>query len=699
MRFRYILLTATAILISSFSTMAQGTVRPAPPPMASPTPAPKMADKYAQIIAAIPPGTEVPQKVRAEAYAKLFEAQRMIWKATRVRSNRTTATYTQLAGESLRAAVTLDPKLAEAYTALAELSLNTGDTDLDETIALAQIATKLKPDNFGAHKILARLFTFRSRLAGDKLDPAFTDKAVAEWKEVSRLDPRSAEAWAFLSEIYSRMGKTELQIDALRKWLGSAGPIETQFYEQLIGRGSSLEPESASLKLAPALLKSGKTREAIEVLSTLISDHPDNLQALEMLRQAVTNAKNDEVGFAIEALEQASFANPGNVPLIVLLADVQAKAGKTEDAVSGLNRAAKDLEASDPASSGLVLMSLGDLYAERQRTAEAIASYERALKINGFDKETPPTDDDREFVVTIFEKMIRLYSVANRPDDVRSTIERARKLLGKDDLFADQKLISYYRESGDRNSALTAIRAVRKRHPVDDGFLRLESTVLAELGRVDEAVKVFDEQKAKPVKIEDMPFSTSDKYSDRIFISSLYSQAGRSKEAAEAANEAYNIANGSERKQIAKLTLASAQQKAGDFAAAEATLRDILKISPNNPIALNNLGYFFLERGVKFDEALELIKVAVSVDPTNPSYLDSLGWAYFKLGKLEEAEKHIRSALRYDLASVTINEHLGDVLFRSGKSDQAKTSWEKSLLLATAPADLSRIREKLSTIK
>ena len=699
MRIRYIWTLFVIFIASAGATAQQGNLGDATSrPAASPTPAIKMAEKYAQIIAAIPPGKEVPQKQRAEAYAKLFEAQRMIWKATRVRSSRSSASSAQLAGEALRAAVALDPKLAEAYTALAELSLNTGTTDLDETIAFAQIAIKLEPDNFGAHRILARLFTFRSRLAGDKLDPAFVDKAIAQWKEVGRLDPRNAEAWAFLAEIYDRTGKADLHIEALRKWLSSATPIETQFYEQLLGRGSSLEPESASLKLGPALLKAGKTREAIKVLSTLVADHPDNVQAIEILRQAVTDAKSEDAGLAIEALEQASYANPSNVGLIVLLADARSKAGKVDDAVSGLNKAAKGLETSDPASAGVVLMSLGDLYAEKEKPTEAIASYEKALKVSGYDSETPPTDDGREFVMAIFEKMIRLYSIANRPDDVRSTIERARKLLGKSDLFADRQLISYYREKGDRDSALAAIRAVRTRLPADDGFLRLEATVLTELGRVDEAVKVFEDQKAKPVKIEDMPYSTSDNYSDRIFISTLYSQAGRSKEAAIAANEAYAIAKGSERKQIAKLTLASAQQNAGEFDAAETTLREILKVSPNNPIALNNLGYFFLERGVKFEEALELIKVAVSVDPTNPSYLDSLGWAYFKLGNLNEAEKHLRSALRYDPASATINEHLGDVLLKSGKLDQAKLSWERSMVLATSPEDISRIRAKISAV-
>ncbi len=678
-----------------------GSSVPAPPPMAIATPAPKMAAKYAAIIAAMPPGQEVSSDRRAKAYAKLFEAQRMIWKATRSRPNRTTAAFAVQAGEALNEAVTLDPKLAEAYTALAEISLNTGETDLDETIALCQIATGLDADNFGAHRILARLFTFRSRIAGRTLDPEFTGKAIAEWKEIARLDPRNAEAWAFLSEYYDRAGKTDLQIEALRKWVGAAAPIETQFYEQVMGRGSTLEPQTASLKLAPALLKTGRTREAIEVLSTVIADDPENDQAVELLRQAVSSGKSDEAALAIEALEQAGYANPESVSLVVLLADVRAKAGKMDDAVDGLNKAAKGFEDTEPASAGLVLMSLGDLYAEKDRSADAITTYERALKAAGYDTEAPPTDSGRTFVMTIFEKMIKLYSIANRAEDVRATIERARKLLGKQDLFADRQLISFYREKGDRESALAAVRDVRKRHPNNETFLRLEASVLAESGRVDEAVRVFRSEKQRMKKAADSStafFNGADEYSDAIYISNLYSEAGRPKEAAGAANEAFDLAKGVERKQIARLTLASAQQEAGEFDAAENTLRAILKESPNNPIASNNLGYFLLERGIRFKEALELIRLAVDIDPTNPSFLDSLGWAYFKLGDLAEAEKHLRSALRYDPGSATINEHLGDVLLKAGRDDDAKRSWEKARMLASTPDDRSRIRAKIAAV-
>ena len=189
--------------------------------------------------------------------------------------------------------------------------------------------------------------------------------------------------------------------------------------------------------------------------------------------------------------------------------------------------------------------------------------------------------------------------------------------------------------------------------------------------------------------------SVYDEFSNLLFVSQLYSQANRGNEAISEANEAFAAAKGEERKQIAKLTLATAQQMSGDYASAESTLREILKQTPRNPIALNNLGYFLLERDVRFDEALELIQKAVKIDPTNPSYLDSLGWANYKLGNLAEAEKHLRSAIKLDSGSETIHEHLGDVYLRLGKPADARQFWQRALTLASDPGDIARLKGKL----
>lgn len=677
--------------------------------MPAETPLPKIAEALAKRVDGIDPGTNVSRESREQAYAKLMEGQRYVWSSGRLRSKTGISSSARLARQAFQKAVELDPKLAEAYTALAEIAINSAPVDAEEGIALAAIATKIDPDNFGGRRILARLYTLKSRLSNAPIDPAYTEKAISAWIEVTRLDPRNAEAWAFLAELYNKTGKNDERITSLKKWLSSTPPIETQFYTFLMGRQESLSPERASLKLGPALLKAGRTKEAVEVLSNVVADDPDNLTAVDLLREALESASGENAAVAVESLQQASYANPGNLSLINLLAQVYRRAERLDEAVSLLRESYAKLIRTDRPSASTILISLGDLFVSSDRVTEGLVAYEEALKARGLDNAESLDDDEREFAMFVFEKMIQTLKSENRSAEVTTVIERARKLLGKNDVFADRQLISFYREMGKRPEALDAIRAVRSRQPDDYGFLRLEATMLTEMGRVDEAVTLVRKLMQKPPA----PISNSssgngsesisiaippnDQFSDYLFISSLYSQANRGKEAAEAANMAYSVARGRERKQIARLTLATAQQMSGDFDGAETTLRDILKESPGNPIALNNLGYFLLERGVRIEEAYQLIQQAVKVDPTNPSYLDSLGWAHFKLGRLDDAEKHLKEASRFNSGSGTIQEHLGDVYLKQGKTGLAKNAWERALNLATEEADIKRLKEKLAS--
>lgn len=433
--------------------------------------------------------TEISRERREQAYAKLLEGQRYIWNSSRGRSQSgRTAGGARMAKQSLQQAVELNPQLAEGYTALAELAITTPPNDIDEALALATIATKLDPNNFGGYRIQARLNTFKSRLNNGALDPVYTQKAIASWKEVTRLDPRNAEAWAFLSEFYDKTNRPEDRIEALKKWIASATPIETQFYLRVIGGQGNLQPESATIKLGEALLKAGKTREAVEIISRTVADEPDNNEAIELLRDAVASGDKDAAAIAIESLQQAVFANPGNSSLIILLADTQARAGKFDDAAKVLRTASDKTAASDKVSSANLQVALGDLLARAKRTDEAITAYQKSLTVRGLAENQPPTEDEREFVISVFEKMIQTYKNANRPADVKAVIERARQLLGKNDLFADRQTISFYRENGLKNEALQTVRSLRAKNPDDYETLRLEATILTENGKVDEAV-------------------------------------------------------------------------------------------------------------------------------------------------------------------------------------------------------------------
>jgi len=264
-----------------------------------------------------------------------------------------------------------------------------------------------------------------------------------------------------------------------------------------------------------------------------------------------------------------------------------------------------------------------------------------------------------------------------------------------------------YRETGKTAEALQVVRALRLQDSDDYGLLRLEASILTDAGRVDEAVslikpligkkKINGNSTVNGTSTIAMPMY--DDFTNYLFLSNLYSQAKRGREAVESANQAFQIGQDTERKQIAKLTLATAQQISGNFQAAETTLRELLQQSPGNPIALNNLGYFLAERDTKLDEAINLIERAVKINPTDSSYLDSLGWAYFKLGNYAQAEKYLKEALQNDSTSATIQEHLGDVYQKQGRLPLAKSSWQKSLIASSEPEQIKRLKSKINSVK
>jgi tetratricopeptide (TPR) repeat protein len=687
---RSLLIFALFLLIVSSVSAQEGTN---PPP-----PKPTIKEPSTSNLEYLQQNTEIPRERREQAYAKLLEGQRYIWGLSNARSQAGIATGTKLAKESIQKAVELDPTLAEGYTALAELTYKSPPNDVDEAIRLATIAVKINPDNFGGHQWLARFYTVKSFINRGTIDKANTQKAIEQWKQVVRLDPRNAEGFAFLSDFYDKTNQPKEKIAALQSWLSSAQPIDSRFYTRIMGQQEDLSPESALVKLGAALIKQGEIREAVEILSRAVADNPGNEEAIELLSRAVESADDKTAAMAVEALQQAIFANPENVALVTLLAQIQTRAGNIDDAAKLLRNSVTKLTEKNKVAAANLQITLGDIYTEVDRYDEAVAVYKNTLPILGIENNELITDRERDYAAVIFEKMIQAYKNANRPNDAKKVIEQAGLLFGKDDLFADQKLIALYRENGQKAEALQTVRAARLQFPQDYELLRLEAEILTENGKVEEGVALLKALIGK--KETGNPNGTNslipyDDFANYLYISNLYSQANRGKEAIEAANQALTIAKSEDRKQIAKLTMATAQQMSGNFQAAEQNLREILKQSPDNPIALNNLGYFLLERNEKINEALELIQKAVNTSPNNPSFLDSLGWAYFKLNKLDEAEKYLKSAARLDTSSATILEHLGDVYQKQAKAELAKETWRKALKISSEKEETVRLKTKL----
>jgi tetratricopeptide (TPR) repeat protein len=128
---------------------------------------------------------------------------------------------------------------------------------------------------------------------------------------------------------------------------------------------------------------------------------------------------------------------------------------------------------------------------------------------------------------------------------------------------------------------------------------------------------------------------------------------------------------------------------------AEADFKKALELFPEQPHVLNYLGYSWIDQGTKLDEGMELIKLAVSKRPDDGYIVDSLGWAYYRLGNYEEAVKHLEKAIELKPEDPTINDHLGDAYWRVGRVLEANFQWAHARDLKPDQDELPKILEKL----
>jgi tetratricopeptide (TPR) repeat protein len=118
-----------------------------------------------------------------------------------------------------------------------------------------------------------------------------------------------------------------------------------------------------------------------------------------------------------------------------------------------------------------------------------------------------------------------------------------------------------------------------------------------------------------------------------------------------------------------------------------------LKLDPKSAILLNNYSYSLSERELQLQRALEMATQAIAAEPENGSYLDTIGWIYFKLHRYEEAENYIAKSLATGRTSAVVAEHYGDVCFKRGKKAQALEYWQRALELNSQNQSL---KEKIS---
>jgi tetratricopeptide (TPR) repeat protein len=221
---------------------------------------------------------------------------------------------------------------------------------------------------------------------------------------------------------------------------------------------------------------------------------------------------------------------------------------------------------------------------------------------------------------------------AGKPAEARDILQAAIKKKSAPDAGQLYMLGQAQRMLKDQDAAAATAQKLKSAFPDDTRGVYLGAQLLRDQGRLPEAVAAFE---------------------DLI------------KRAPEDASLVYEYAGLLER--------------AGRVGDAEQALRGVLAKDPLDANALNSLGYLLADRGQRLDEAVDLVQRALKIDPANPAFLDSLGWAYFRQGKLDLADPPLTQAAGQAPTSSAINDHLGDLRVKQERFADAVAAFERSL--------------------
>lgn len=647
-------------------------------------------------------------KRRQQAHFKYFEAQRLKGEAQRTRSR-------QLLEESIRAlqeTIQLDPTAAEPHVDLGELYFFylSQHTQANRE---AQEAIRLDPTGVSGHLLLARLrmFQVKSENAPSTIS---IERAIATYEKVAELDQKNAEAWAFLAELYAQRNQVEKQIHALEKWAGAPVPADQFFFQSLAS--AELTPDRAYYQLSQLYLSQSKNREAINAARRAYEMNPDDNDCgrnlIGILR--VAGSSDDEVrllgqlfktanspglllGYgsaliragryneAVERLREYFKLDAANVSAAGLLAVAQRRAGQRTAAIETLKTALAKVEMETRTD---LMLELAQTYEELGRNEEAIAQYELAFE--NFTGKTALTPANTPLFNEVVHRLATVFRRSAGSTKLQNLLARTRRVIDEHNPIVELITIETLREDGKNRDALELARAAERRYPDDRSLKFTEALILGEMNRVAESTDLLREM------LKGRPDDASEDAGVHLLIGGVYLQNGKLKEAEAEARQAIAL-NAEDPEGV--IQLSSVLEKAGQQAAAEKGLRDLLKQHPDNATAMNNLGYQLLERTDRYAEALKLIEHAIAIEPVNGSFLDSLGWAHFKLGNAEKAREHLEKALIYSRRSATIREHLGDVLQKLGRTAEARRNWEKALELSIKADETARLKGKLKNVR
>ncbi|HWK46829.1 MAG TPA: tetratricopeptide repeat protein [Stellaceae bacterium] len=272
------------------------------------------------------------------------------------------------------------------------------------------------------------------------------------------------------------------------------------------------------------------------------------------------------------------------------------------------------------------------------------------------------------------EALFDLASLLNQPDtgDLALVYARLALVLQPDFPLAQLVLADVLEGQQRSEEALTVYRAIDPKSPFSWGA-RLRAAAL---------VNATGDNNAADAELKAMAAEHPDRSDPLIELGDTLRGRQRFAESADAYTAALaRIPKPDARQWSIYYSRGIAYERSNQWPKAEADLKRALELQPTQPAVLNYLGYSWVERNQHLDEALKLIQRAVEARPNDGFIVDSLGWAYFRIGDAKKASAFLERAVELRPEDAAINDHLGDAYWQIGRDQEARFQWQRALSL------------------
>ncbi|HKT48331.1 MAG TPA: tetratricopeptide repeat protein [Candidatus Acidoferrales bacterium] len=629
-----------------------------------------------------PAATQSPTSDRAEAYynytiGHIFEQQ---YEAT------SRADYATQAIEAYKKAYALDPKSPIIGERLAEMYWKA--QRVQDAVNEAHQILQRDPSDLASRRLLGRIYL---RSLGDfnagSGQSETVAKAIEQFQQINRLDPSDTESALWLARLY-RLHNDHDKAEGVLRGILKADP----------------DNEAAVEQLTQLLMDEGKNTEAVQLLESMTA-HSPSPATLDLLGDAYTQAH--ELGKAEQAYRKAVDLDPSELShqrglgqtlmaeekypealkvyekLADLMpddADVYLRMAQIYRELHDLDKAEDNLvKARQYAPGSLeVMYNEAMLYQAQGRFDDAIRVLSDA--VTGLKSQSAVLPSRRRSLAVLYQQLGQLYRDNQNYQAAVFTYEELGHLGDEEDHRARLLIMDTYRAAKDLPKALQAGKEALAKYPNDRDVKTSQALLLGENGQTDDAVKILKTQLSGGESDRDVYLN----------IAQVYERGKRYKEAETAARTAEALPGQPRDNEMVWFLLGAIYERQKFFDRAEEEFKKVLNVDSKNAPVLNYYGYMLGDRGIRLDEAENLVQRALKEEPYNGAYLDSLGWIYFRENKLADAEVTLRKAVQRESHDATIHSHLGDVYAKSGRSDLAAAEWEKSLAewKKSLPADL-----------